>query len=476
MKGMKKVFIGVAASTMLLASSQMAMAVVAPTQAKNVILMISDGQGFNTVKATEYFTGSMAVYESFDVKLAMQTNSANNLAGYNPDLMATNFNYQKSGATDSASAATAMYTGVKNYDGQINWSTTGQALTTYFEMAADAGKSTGAISSVQFSHATPAAVEAHNSSRNNYSAIANEMIYNSDLDVIMGAGWTGSVNNYIGGATVFGDVADGSTTAGHTFINSVADFKALADGTLAASKVLGIASAPSTLSDVYKNSYTNNETVVPTLTTMTKGALNVLGQNTGGFAVMIEGGAVDWEGHANNLGYQITEQVDFNNSVQAVVDYLDANTNGNNWNNTLLIVTADHETGGLFGNSGTDGYFDVNGDGQFTLGVDYAHIGSDGQNAIPGHTWASTNHTNQLVPLYAKGAGAEKFYDYIYGTDANLAAYYGLDASEWDGRYIDNTKVFTVMSEASPVPVPGAAWLLGSVLIGLAGIRRGQEK
>lgn len=466
MKG--KIIATIAVGALSICSIQNAFAVVAApsTQAKNVILMISDGQGFNTVKATDYFTGGAGIYETFDVKLGMQTNSANNPAGYNPASMASSFGYSLSGATDSASAATAMYTGVKNYDGQVNWSTSGSSLTTYFEMAALAGKSTGAISSVEFSHATPAAVAAHNSSRNNYSAIANEMIYNSALDVIMGAGFNGSANNYIGGTTVFTDIQDGTTIAGHTFIHNVADFQSLANGSMTASKVLGIANAPTTLSDVYKPG-TNNETNVPTLTTMTKGALNVLGQNDNGFAVMIEGGAIDWEGHANNLASQITEQIDFNNSVQAVVNWVEANSS---WEETLLIVTADHETGGLFGD-GTAGYFDVNGDGAFTDGVDYAHIADEGDGQTPGHVWASGNHTNQLVPLYATGAGAEKFYEYIAGTDTNLAAYYGLDSTEWNGQYIDNTAVFNVMA-TSEVPLPGAVWLLGSSLAGLAAARR----
>lgn len=440
--------------------------------AKNVILMISDGQGFNTIQATDYFTGNTAVYESFTTKLAMQTTSANNAAGYDPSAMASTFGYSLAGATDSASAATAMYTGVKNYDGQINWSTTGSALTTYFEMAAQAGKSTGAISSVEFSHATPGAVAAHNVSRNNYAAIAQEMIYNSDLDVIMGAGYPGSTDKYVGGPTVVADIADGSTTADHQVITSVSDFQALASGTLTTSKVLGIAKAPYTLSDVYKPG-TNDESIVPTLTTMTKGALNVLGQDPNGFAVMIEGGAVDWEGHANNLAAQITEQIDFNNSVQAVVDWVNANSS---WDETLLIVTADHETGGLFGGDDSAGYFDVNGDGQFTAGVDYAHIADNGAGNLPGYSWNSGNHTNQLVPLFAMGAGSELFNNFVVGNDSNLAGYYGLDGNVWTGAYIDNTSVFQVMADTSEVPVPGAVWLLGSGLFGLAGLKRRSRK
>jgi alkaline phosphatase len=150
--------------------------------------MISDGMGFNTVKATEYYVGGKAVYEDFDVKLGVQTNSANNPAGYNPKSMWSDFGWCMKGATDSSSAASAIYTGVKINNDELNWSTDGRPLKTFFEMAAEAGWSTGAVSSVEFSHATPAAVLAHNISRDKFPEIAYEMIYKSGLDVIMGAG------------------------------------------------------------------------------------------------------------------------------------------------------------------------------------------------------------------------------------------------------------------------------------------------
>ncbi len=195
---------------------------------------------------------------------------------------------------------------------------------------------------------------------------------------------------------------------------------------------------------------------VPDLATMTKAALNVLDNNPKGFAIMIEGGAVDWANHANLAGRMIEEQIDFNKAVQAVVEYLDRNTNGNNWGNTLLIVTADHETGYLWGDGRVAGstFFDVNGDGDFDHGIDYAHVKDNGVGNLPDVWYHSGSHTNSLVPFYAKGAGSERFEKCVAGKDPNLRAIYDLDGG-WTGKYIDNTCVYEVMEKASFIELQG---------------------
>lgn len=415
-------------------------------QAKNVILMISDGQGFNTIKATDYFYNSQGVYESFDVKGSMNTSSAGKTgsgaytgAAYDPASMWSDFNYQKIGATDSASAATAMYTGTKNYDNQVNVSTTGQTLTTFFEKMGDSGKATGAVSTVNFDHATPAAVVGHTTNRNDYTTITSQMI-NSNLDVIMGAGNPFYNNNgqavtpaYSIVGTEANWTAITSETNGRKFIETQSDFQALANGTLTADKVFGVAQVKDTLQDSRTGTALN--TNVPTLKDMTLGALNVLDNNPNGFAVMIEGGAIDWANHANALSRSIYEQNDFNASVKAVTDYLDANTNGNNWSNTLLIVTADHECGGLWGGS--------------TLGQ-FAQVVDNGEGVLPGAVYNSGGHTNALVPFFAKGAGSDLFAKYLTGTDSQLASQYGVDADF--NKFIDNTNIYNVMTEAVPEP------------------------
>ncbi|RNC65607.1 MAG: alkaline phosphatase [Desulfuromonadales bacterium] len=478
---------GIAAGTLLLASSQLAFAA---GQAKNVILMISDGQGFNTLKATEYYKGGKAVYESFDVKYGMNTSSAGrrgNYTGqpYSPASMATSFVYAKSGATDSASAATAMFTGVKNYDNEVNYTTDNKALTTFFEKAAKAGKSIGAVSSVDWTHATPVSVFGHNIARGNYGQMAKEAIYgsnpnannanydagnyNGNLKVVMAPGNPWYDNNaalrttpnygLIGEQKHWDDLVAGVN--GWNLITTQAQFNAMMTGDTP-DKVFGMPQAYDTLQynrtglgglNSKKAPYADAlNSGVPTLATMAKAALNVLDNNPNGFAVMIEGGAIDWANHADLTGRMIEEQTDFNDAVQAVVDYLDAGTNGNTWDNTLLIVTADHECGHLWGDGRVAGstFFDVNGNGVFDHGVDYAHVKNNGTGNLPETWYHSTSHTNALVPLFAKGANSDLFANQVIGTEPNLKGIYNLD-SNWDGKntYIDNTGVFQVMNMAA---------------------------
>jgi alkaline phosphatase len=455
--------------------------------AKNVILMISDGMGFNTVSATGYYTGDRAAYENFEYRFGMQTHSAGNRKSYtgrpyDPDAMAGDFNYALKGATDSSSSASAMYSGVKIFDNEVNFSPGNRSITTFFEKAAKNGKSIGAVASVHFNHATPAAVYSHNRSRNNFAAIAKEAIYGShphednafydaenyhgSLKVIMGPGHpmydsnahVQETPNYriIGAEEHWNDLVDGVN--GWTLITTREEFENLMTGP-APDKVFGIPHVSDTLQ--YSRSglgkpntrdlpfSTEFNTGVPDLATMTMAALNVLDNNSDGFALMIEGGAVDWANHANLAGRMIEEQIDFNNAVKAVVDYLDNNTNGNNWDNTLLIVSADHETGYLWGDGRVEGstFFDVNGNGVFDHGVDYAHVGDNGPGNLPDVWFHSWGHSNSLVPIYANGAGSELFEKCIIGNEPNLQAIYNLDET-WSGDYIDNTCVYHVMSGA----------------------------
>lgn len=411
-------------------------------EVKNVILLISDGWGENQILATNYFVDGKAKsqdYQKFPTSLYMSTYSYGDMttaddqdSKYTPDLW-SNFNLFKLNPTDSAAAGTAMSTGTKTYDAAIG---VDQELENLKHIAEDfeaTGKSTGVVSSVQISHATPASFVDHNASRNNYSEIANGMIQNSATDVIMGAGHPLYTDNgtlaatpnyrYIGGADTWNSLMNGTlgndadqdgTIDYWTLLQSKTEFENLMEGNTP-DRVIGIAQAITTLqqsrsgdrnADAYEVPFNAN---VPTLATMTKGALNVLDNNEEGFFLMVEGGAVDWAGHANQSGRLIEEQEDFNQAVEAVCAWVEENSS---WSETLVIVTGDHETGYLTGTKGV-----------------YDEVINQGKGVMPVMSWNSGDHTNQLIPFFAKGAGAEIF--------KKLAD----EKDPIRGYYLDNTEI-----------------------------------
>ncbi|MBD8030592.1 alkaline phosphatase [Corynebacterium gallinarum] len=400
-----------------------------PSEPKNIIYMVGDGMGFNHVAATNlYETGqtkyqvegeadaealeelpgeAVQVYEDFDL-VGMTTYQHG--GSYDPVQAWNDHNYVNTGSiTDSAAAGTAMATGAKTTNGAIGLDHEGNAVENTSERALAVDKAAGVVSSVPFSHATPAAWAAHNENRNDYQGIATEML-NSDLDVIMGAGhplYDDSNNlrdtpryQYIS-ETDFNAVSNGDTD--FTYVEDNADFEALANGDVEDdAQYFGLAQVASTLQqgrDGFSTApYSVPQNDVVDLATMSEGALNVLGQDEDGFHLMIEGGAIDWTGHANDISRNIEEQQDFNNAVDAVVAWVEQNSS---WDETLLIVTADHETGYL--------------SGQDELPNWKALTGEVGE--VPAHGWYSGNHTNQVVPFFFKGAGSEDIKASIVGAD-----------------------------------------------------------
>jgi alkaline phosphatase len=409
---------------------------------KNVIVMISDGWGQNQIDATSsYIHGApeRQSYARFPFQFGMSTyeveKPADNCSplGYDPALAWSDFDYVKYPcATDSASAATAMSTGTKTYNGYIGVDVNGVPQWNITQEAKAQGKAAGVVTSVEFSHATPAGFVAHNISRNNYAAIANEML-NTNIDVIMGAGNPDFDDNgnpaakdprYVGGAetwTKLKNPADG-VLDGWTLIQTRQAFQEMATGDTPA-RVVGVPQVYTTLqqarsgeakADPYVVSFTQT---VPTLVEMTRAALNVLDNDPDGFVMMIEGGAVDWAGHANQSGRLIEEQADFDRAVDAVLAWVQANSN---WGETLLIVTGDHETGYLTGPVGS-------------TNPAWSAVVNNGAGELPGMTWNFGDHTNQLIPFFAKGDDGRWF---------TRAA----DHSDpvW-GAYIDNTDIGTVI-------------------------------
>lgn len=409
---------------------------------KNIIYMIGDGMGYNHVAAANLYESGQTryqvegetdpgqleelagdpvqVYEGDDWNhLAMTTFQEGN--SYDGQQAWSDHNYVNENYTDSAAAGTAMATGEKTSNGSLGVNSDGEAMENTSERAKAQGKAAGVVSDVPFSHATPAAWAAHNPDRNDYHSIAHEMLH-GDLDVIMGAGHPFyDADNERLAEPDYGYISEedfAAVSTGDTdfeYFEEDADFQALADGEVEEdTQYFGLAQVESTLqhdrSGDSEVPYDVEQNDVVDLATMSEGALNALNTDDDGFHLMIEGGAIDWAGHANDIARDIEEVQAFNDAVDVVVDWVEDNSS---WDETLLIVTADHETGYL---SGQDE----------ELGWKALH-GAAGE--VPAHDYYSGNHTNQVVPFFYKGAGSEDITASVTGSDPVR------------GDYIDNVTV-----------------------------------
>jgi alkaline phosphatase len=420
----------------------------APTKplAKNIIVMIANGSGYNqNIAADLYQHGAVGVqpWEQFPFQFAMSTYSADG-RGYDPALAWSDFDYVKVEYTDSAAAATTMACGVKTYDAAIGVDVKRNPVENIVEKAEARGMSTGVVTTVQFSHATPAGFVAHNVSRNDYAGIANAMIQDSAVDVIMGAGNpfydkdglpvipTANSFRYVGGRTTWdalvagtaGGDADGDGVADPwALVQDRAEFQSLMSGPHP-KRVIGVPRVWETFQQARSGDASANPFVVPfnsgvpTLAEVTGAALNILDDDPDGFFLMVEGGAVDWAAHANQPGRAIEERIDFNKAVEAVLAWVQKNSD---WEETLLVITGNHETGYLWGTGS---------------GPTWEPLVNNGAGNLPGMQWHSTQHTNSLIPLWAKGDAGPLLKEY---------------ADEMDpvrGAYLDNAELAHVLFRA----------------------------
>ncbi|MCG7300130.1 alkaline phosphatase [Brevibacterium ravenspurgense] len=484
------------------------------TEPRNVIIMIGDGMGFNHVDASSLYNNGKTnwqiegkpgagdkitkqdgygetpsqVYENFDVQLSMKHPSLDSPEYKSEDAWG-DFDWANNKPTDSAASGTALATGQKTHNGYLGVDGDKNPIKNAAEHAHETGRATGVVSSVPFGHATPAAWGAHVESRKENHKIAQQMIDGS-LDVIMGAGhpkfdddaqpreaeWAWLTEEQYAGLQ-----KDGS---GRTFVEDTKGIEAIARGENVPERLFGLAPVAETLQfnrssleeaeprnkgkgrtdgqpiegEAPKPGEAKKNDVV-SLENMTKAALNVLSQDEDGFFTMIEGGAIDWAGHANATVGNIEEMDDFNKSVEAVTEWVEKNSS---WEETLVIVTADHETGYL--NGAVNGTADEGaaGEGNAAPAAAAPAPAEEGaastkqwapmtgtKGTLPIDSWNSPQHTNHLVPFFAKGAGADTINGHVKGTDPVR------------GDYIDNTDVakisFDLMKETSddPTDKPG---------------------
>lgn len=452
--------------------------------AKNVILMIADGGGYNQWLAASMYQGRVGrqVYDQSGwlhlscttYRLnheSMPTGNMQQLQSlvYDPAKAWSNqptadkkfqpfegYMFLTTTAADSAATASTLATGQKTFYGSINWSSESRSLQgkTIAELSKKHGKSVGIVTSVQFSDATPACLGGvHNMARKNIQESARELLESKTVDVLMGCGDPDYNANgrpippnkerdycWVGGKEMWSELKQGKRP--WKLIQTKAEFESLASGPTPP-KVLGVPPVSPTLQKARKQKIDNvkggaSETAarkrvepftvplndnVPSLADMTRAALNCLDDNPQGFFLMVEGGAIDWSNHGFNYDRVIEEQIDFTKAVEEVVAWIEKN---GGWENNLLILTADHESGLLFGPNSDKIPFDP--------------LVDNGPGRLPEMRFNSGQHTNSLVPLYARGSGSQSFLKFVSGCDEHAAKMW-----KCSGKYIDNTAVFEVM-------------------------------
>ena len=373
--------------------------------AQNVILLIGDGMG------TAHRTAARLYSVGRQGELTMDTLP---IAG-----MAHTWSTE-SVVTDSAAAGTALATGVKTYNKAIAVDPDGNPVQTILEKAQEAGKSVGLVTTVQLADATPASFAAHNADRNDHFGIALDM-FNHDVDVLLGGGEdyflpVGTPGCYPddGDRTDSRNLIDEAVTKGYKYVCNEADFNAVDPG--ATDKLLG------TFAD-----YGMARPYAPSLSEMASKAIAILSKNPEGFFLMVEGGQIDWAAHIDDALNTLGDTVGFDQAVKAALDFQAEHPD------TLVIVTADHSTGGLTIEDvpqdeacpepltddprecknvlHEDGPFEERGGAKFWL------------------DWTSTNHTGEDVPVTAAGP----------------------HATDLGGSY-ENTHIFQVMREALGLP------------------------
>ncbi|MFP3350149.1 alkaline phosphatase [Pseudoalteromonas sp. SIMBA_153] len=288
----------------------------AQTAPKNVIYMIGDGMGPAFTTAYRYYKDDPTTKE---IETTVFDTILKGMAHTYPD--------DHTYVTDSAAGATALSSGHKSYNGAIAVDTAKKPVKTMLEIAKEQGMTTALVATSQINHATPASFAAHNESRRNYDDIANDYIDNKiagklPVDLILGGGTQYFIRDDR-------NLVDEFKQAGYQYGDDIQNL-----GQITQVPAIGLY-APKGLPFALDENPTR-------LKQLTSKAFDLLdGQNDKGFFVMIEGSQIDWCGHANDIACAMAEMDDFAKSIETAKAYVDNNPD------TILVITADHSTGGL---------------------------------------------------------------------------------------------------------------------------------
>ena len=348
---------------------------------KNVILMIGDGMGFEHIEAASLYAYGEEGKLSFEqyYRGEVTTHSANS--------------YRVSDhATDSAAAATAMATGQKVNNDVISEQSR-KPIKTILEHLQEKGKATGLVTTVPITHATPAGFGTHNRDRDNYRDIANDYMTQTRPNLLFGA-------YYKNGRGMTIEKAKQSEYAVATTKQQMLDMVGPIDNNSTEVFYLAGLFSPEEMPWEYYYYHPHKilfplddrETVpdydtIPHLSEMTSAALRVLDNDPDGFFLMVEGGMIDCAAHDNIIELNVFETLEFDRAFRAVMDWAQERED------TLIVVTADHECGGL------------------------KVVESNRRGFMPEVFWGTKEHIGVNVPIYVVGEGAREFVGVIDNTD-----------------------------------------------------------
>ena len=316
---------------------------------KNIILLIGDGMGVAQVYSALTANKGQLNLNYMKHRGFMQTQSADDYI------------------TDSAAAGTAIATGVRVNNGVIAIDQDGKVLKSILYISEDNNKATGLVSTSAITHATPASFVANQPDRGMYEDIAGDFL-DSGIDLFIG-----------GGKEHFTSREDGRNLLEELSQNNYRVFSSLEEAASVKTGPMAILTAA-----IHNEVYPERGNLLPDAT---QKAIEVLQSNKEGFFLMVEGSQIDWGGHANNTTYIVHETLDFDRAVGKALTFAANNKE------TLVIVTADHETGGMSIDNG-----DIS---KGTLSAKYT----------------TDDHTGIMVPVFAYGPGAEAFIGIYKNTD-----------------------------------------------------------
>lgn len=288
---------------------------------KNVILLVGDGMGYAHTSIARLVKGEKLNMDMIKTAGSVTTQSADSLV------------------TDSAAAGTAIAIGFKTNNGMISISPEGESLKTVLEAARAKGKKTGLVSNAKITDATPAVFASHVPDRADEVSIAAQVL-GTGVEVILGGGRGYFLPVQSGGKrTDNRDLTAEAVADGYSYVTTADELTGVQSG-----KVLGL------FHDNHMNFAIDRDlTKQPSLAEMTGKAISLLDNKKEGFFLMVEGGRIDHTAHATDPAALYRDVLAFDEAVKAALDYADSNPQ------TMVIVVADHETGGLIiGTGGED--------------------------------------------------------------------------------------------------------------------------